>query len=1060
MKLPFAIFCTASAIAQLPPATFRQYCFSCHGENKPAANLSIRQLTSHNAVGEQYQHWQKVATALEEKHMPPAKMPQPSEAERTAAVKWIRARLGDYARQHAGDPGKVTVRRLTSAEYAYAVQDLTGVDIRFDGDFVADSVGGEGFTNFGDVQFLDNANLERYLDASKHIAKHAVIGTGPLQFFGDPGKSGLELSAINRIQKIYEANGFRTASAEGGLPYGLDAYSKAVFASWQFQHRAALGEPNAKLEDFARREKVSARFAQHIWTVLNDSAAGYPTTEVIALFKKLPPPSGDRAKAVAAAKAGAMGVQNFMIDWPRFLLGAGPRAQGGQGDERALILTEESVEATESYKFRFLARGGRGVKKTNVVLSAVSANPVSKDQAMVHWKNAVVRFRKADRSAGTQEPLLAAMSKESRAKLTLPPAGATYDFATPAGSSVAVEIAMPDGVFGMEVSADAELAPGGVGDAVVRATISETADLAKGRPSSALLARPKTEAFKAWKAGVLRFAVAMPQASQGEPTPADRDPIPPPFENAYNQPERDWYHTRIKYYRDDKFVVDKMLDDATRKKLDEAWMDLYSSFEYHDALFGFVARKYKLDAYKDKGVDDLTYAQIDSLANEPRKYVEKWRAEYDAIQKAQQAAKAGHVADCLKLAAKAWRRPLTETEKQNLRAFYNTMKDDHSKAIRALLARILVSPQFLYRVEAQTAAQKPLNNWELASRLSFFLWSSVPDAELARAAAAGELADPRGLEKQAKRMLADPKARRFATEFFGQWLGFYRFDQYRGADATKFPEFTDEVKAGMYDEAVSFFEYVVRNDRPVREIYSADYTFLNTPLAKHYGVKKEFNGTERVTGANAFQRGGMFRLGAVLTATSAPLRTSPVKRGDWVLRRILGTPTPPPPADAGSIPADEKQFGGLSLKARLESHKRNATCANCHMRIDPLGFPFERYDAVGRWRDKYSDGKPVEDNATALDRTEIAGIDGLLKYVQKQEPQVLRTLSQKLVGFALGRTALLSDQPLIDNMTKGGGETSFSRMVADIVSSRQFRNRRAQEATQTASAKSQGGNAQ
>src|SRR6185436_532153 len=185
-----------------------------------------------------------------------------------------------------------------------------------------------------------------------------------------------------------------------------------------------------------------------------------------------------------------------------------------------------------------------------------------------------------------------------------------------------------------------------------------------------------------------------------------------------------------------------------------------------------------------------------------------------------------------------------------------------------------------------------------------------------------------------------------------------------GVDTGRFPEFTDEVKGAMYDEAISFFEYVIRKDRPIREILFADYAFLNKALAKHYGVTREIKSAddvELVDNANGFRRGGLLRLGAVLTATSAPLRTSPVKRGDWVLRRVLGTAVPPPPADAGSIPADDKLFGGLSVRDRLEAHKRNATCNNCHSRIDPLGFPLERYDSIGRWREQYPDGKPIDD---------------------------------------------------------------------------------------------------
>ena len=242
--------------------------------------------------------------------------------------------------------------------------------------------------------------------------------------------------------------------------------------------------------------------------------------------------------------------------------------------------------------------------------------------------------------------------------------------------------------------------------------------------------------------------------------------------------------------------------------------------------------------------------------------------------------------------------------------------------------------------------------------------------------------------------------------------------------------------------------HVIRKDRPVSEILFADYTFLNKDLAKFYGVKKEIKATDQpefVDGANAFHRGGLLRLGAILTTTSAPLRTSPVKRGDWILRRILGTPTPPPPADAGSLPADEKMFGGLSLKAKLEQHKRNASCANCHTRIDPLGFSLEKYDSMGRWRDTYSDGKQIEDSAALPDKTEIAGIDGLVKYLKSKEPQIRKTLSYKLVGYALGRTVQASDQLLIERMVKAGSEATFSQLVTEIVTSKQFRNRLGRE---------------
>jgi hypothetical protein len=292
-------------------------------------------------------------------------------------------------------------------------------------------------------------------------------------------------------------------------------------------------------------------------------------------------------------------------------------------------------------------------------------------------------------------------------------------------------------------------------------------------------------------------------------------------------------------------------------------------------------------------------------------------------------------------------------------------------------------------------------------------------------------------------MLADPKARRMSTEFFGQWFGFYHFDQYRGVDTSRYPEFTQQIKDAMYDEAVSFFEHIIRENRPVSDILYADYDFLNQPLAKYYGIKAEVKSAddvEMVSGVNTLNRGGVLRLGAVLTTTSAPLRTSPVKRGDWVLRRVLGTPTPPPPPDAGSLPSDPKLFGGLSVRDKLAQHKRNPTCATCHTRIDPMGFPLEHFDSTGRWRETYSDGKPIDDRGEMIDKSIIPGVQGLLAYLRSQEGKVQVTLAHKLIGYALGRTAQGSDQVLIGKMVAAGNSATMADLVNLVVTSAQFRN--------------------
>ena len=1041
------------------------------------AGINLEQLSSQNSFGDKFQQWERVAAAIESKHMPPKQMPQPTEAQRQQAVTWIRARLNDFVQKHAGDPGRVTIRRLTSGEYTYSINDLTGLDLRFDRDFASDAVGGEGFANFGDVQFVDDANLERYLEAAKRVSSHAVIGSGPLDFFEHPGKSGMEMSAVHRIQAIYRANGFRAVAGEGAKPYGLDRYGKAFYVAWRFQHRQTLGEPKITLAELAAREGIAPRFAEHISSLVNQPSPTYPISDVANRWRKLPAPTGADEKQVAAARSGAEQLQTFVVDWVRNFFAAGPM-ESAVGDDRVFLLNDDSLKVDTKQNMQFVYRN-RGQKTAKIYLTVTSLNPNAKDKPFVIWRNGATRPLTGRFGAAAanqpnprrqqqtpQTPLQTLLTPETIAKLGYgkAPDGTPLDenaFAIPADTTVAIEVPLPEGAFGLQLQFETEIAKGSTGDSVLRCTMSDREELGKGRTTPVLLGTSGTSGFLSWKKGLLEFADNLPQNSHGEPTPSDRDPIPLPFDNAYNQPERDRFHYKVKYYRTDKFLVDNVLDDATRLRLDQAWNDLRMSFDYHDGFVRFIEDKYKVD-FQKKSIGHLTEAEIDAIPAEPRKYIRALRAEYDADMKMQRAGREGHVEDVVKFARQAWRRPLTKAEEDGLRAFYRRSRTgsefDHATSVRSVLARVLVAPAFLYRLEqpGKVAADRALTDWEMASRLSYFLWSSIPDEELRRAAAAKELSTPEQIQRQVKRMLTDPKARRLSTEFFGQWLGFYRFDQSRIVDTTRFPEFTDEVKTAMYDEAISFFEYIVRNDRPVTEILHADYTFLNKPLAKHYGVKKDIKSAaqpELVQGSTEFHRGGALRLGAVLAATSAPLRTSPVKRGDWVLRRVLGTATPPPPADAGSIPADDKMFGGLTVFERLEVHKRNPTCASCHVRIDPLGFPLERYDSVGRWRDKYSDGKPIHDAGTLADQTPIAGVDGLLGYLKTQELQVLRTMSQKLLGYALGRTIMASDQPLIDRLTHEGGDATLSKLIAEIAKSKQFRYRREQE-EQTAVRKS------
>ncbi len=393
------------------------------------------------------------------------------------------------------------------------------------------------------------------------------------------------------------------------------------------------------------------------------------------------------------------------------------------------------------------------------------------DKPVVIWRNLTVGFRpivpraqvKAGESAivlaeeaqtlanlrrgiappGTRQTLKALVSDETarRLKFGEGPGGGVRlgqdDFASE--GSVMFEVPMPEGRFSLNLQVEAEL--GDNRDQVVRILISDRADgMTRGQPTRALIGDMASAGYKSFRAGVMEFATLLPPNSHGEPTPADKDPVPDPFDNTYNVPEHDEFVQKVKYHRDDRFVVENLIDGATRTRLDQAWNDLYASFEYHDNYLRLLASHFGFDL-KGDGIAKMDKERIASLPPEMRKYVIPLRHEYDGVNAAQAAARPGHIKDCLEFAGHAWRRPLTDQEKQSLRAFYDktiSADPDHRKAVRALLTRILVAPQFLYRVEqvSDTALSKPatdspsikpLTNWEMASRLSYFLWSSIPD---------------------------------------------------------------------------------------------------------------------------------------------------------------------------------------------------------------------------------------------------------------------------------------------------------------------------------------------
>jgi hypothetical protein len=499
------------------------------------------------------------------------------------------------------------------------------------------------------------------------------------------------------------------------------------------------------------------------------------------------------------------------------------------------------------------------------------------------------------------------------------------------------------------------------------------------------------------------------------------------------------------YYREDDQLRRLMLGDAEAKELDRLWDELFfvaqEPLEFEDAFE-------QLMGYASQDRPDL---------------VKRWTplkpaiaAYAEAFRKRLVEAEPRQVGAVVALAGRAFRRPLEPQEQARLLSLYATLRQKevaHEDAIRAVVAHVLVSADFLYKIETAGpgTAAKPVSDYELATRLSYFLWSSMPDADLLAAAEGGRLHDPEVLKSEVRRMLAAPASRRLAEEFGTQWLHVHGFASLDEKNAELFPTFAD-LRADMEEETVRFLDDFFRNDRSILSLIDADHTFLNERLAKHYGIEGVTGDAwRRVEGVRKHGRGSILCLATTLSTQAGASRTSPILRGNWLYETILGEKLPKPPKDvpllAETVPT------GLSERQLIAMHSENAACAKCHRRIDPFGFALEEFDAIGRLRTADASGKPLDTKANLPDGAMLDGQESVRAYLLgPRRDQFVRVFCRKLLGYALGRGVQLSDQPLLDEMTArlAAGDYRISVAIEAIVTSPQFLSIRGRDAADDA----------
>jgi len=547
------------------------------------------------------------------------------------------------------------------------------------------------------------------------------------------------------------------------------------------------------------------------------------------------------------------------------------------------------------------------------------------------------------------------------------------------------------------------------------------------------------------------------------------------------------FHSMTGYFRDDAPLADLILDDAGRRELDNLWREfdfitgaplrMYLSFLWFERTDSTFMRGAEFDFARaeDKGAaseemmkrlavvyrakaeraqaTDAALGAIDDYFRDVSAQIR--RVERDRID-----AEPSHIRAVQALAEKAYRRPLSTEERDGIARFYRDLRDQdslsHEDAVRDSVVGILMSPHFSYRVdrvEDGTAAIRPLSNDGLASRLSYFLWSSLPDDGLLAKAASGDLKRPEVLIAQARRMLKDGRARALATEFGGNWLDFRRFEEHNSVDRARFPSFNDQLRQAMFEEPIRFFLDVVQNDRQVLEFIQGNHTFVNSVLAKHYNIPVTVFGPDgwvRVDDAKSYERGGLLPMAVFLTKNSPGLRTSPVKRGYWVVRRLLGESIPAPPPNVPELPSDETKLGDLTLRQTLARHRADKACAGCHERFDSVGLAYEGFGPIGETRKLDFGGRPVDTKATFPGGGEGSGLSGLRDYLDAhRKDDFIDNLSRKLLAYALGRTLIPSDDEILNSMrsklaSEGG---RFSSLIEAIVTSPQFLNRRVEAQT-------------
>jgi hypothetical protein len=859
--------------------------------------------------------------------------------------------------------------------------------------FPVDPANLAGFDNSGESLTMSPALLNKYLQAARAVADHLVLTPDGIAFSSHPMlvETDRDKYAIQRIIQFYSEQPTN--------------YADYFEAAWRYRYRRPLGKPHATLASTAAEARISAKYLPKIWEILHERDSVGPVAKLQAMWLALPPPS-ERQPDVVRAKCVEM---------------------------RDFVLRVRAHTAMQ-----FAAPVVKGLP------------PAS--QPLLNWKLREFASHRLDSDPND----LRNDSDPAPPIPTIPDYADLHEEAAPRWAALS----------------------------------------AKARTGDTDLIVPAAQRRR-FEAAFARFASVFPDAfyitERGRYYPddsADRGRL-----------LSAGYHSVVGFFRDDTPLIELILDAQGQKELNRLWDEF-------DFIANITARTWTQYYFNQSGeaqgngaesgtprpanhlITDtpvilaMRDAYLAKAASDPSNdpvAAQAIREHFDGIdttlrklEKERAAAEPKQLEALLQLAQRAYRRPLTEAEREDLLAYYQKLrtKDElsHEDAMRDSVVSVLMMPDFLYRLDLTDAyvasskptrrpasfkkkrvASAPLPGYALASRLSYFLWSSMPDEELLRHAAVGDLQKPEVLLAQTRRMLQDSRISGFATEFTGNWLGIRQFETNNSVDRNRFPTFNDDLREAMFQEPIRFMEDLISGNRSALNLLYGSYTFVNPPLARHYGIPGVIgavNSWVRIDDASRYGRGGLLPMAVFLTQNSPGLRTSPVKRGNWVVQKVLGMRVPPPPPVVPELPSDESK-SDLPIRELLAKHRSVPFCAACHSRFDSFGLAFEGYGPVGDARKTDLAGRPVDTAVTYPGGFQGTGLAGLQAFIREdRENEFIDNLSRKLLAYALNRSLQLSDEALIDRMktrlaAKG---FRFDSLFETIVTSPQFLNKRVPEA--------------